>query len=258
MFSFSESWPAAIAGVVIVIASITLGVWAGDGIFRRLLNGVIGLVISYVVVTALVITCSWMINNEDRNTETVSTGTYPIQSFGMSSGQEYPLILGSSSYAAQLEVEAGASLFGSYFLLSQTAGSASTISFEHDGLTYWLDIPASVTTFVRTYEVEPSVSLIFKQEVYPNREAWNFRDDLMLELTTTTTYDREGCILEFVNFFWSCSGSDVYAKSVTTESISDVQLRQGLAPWVNAYLESAVITLTPEMYDQLTGAIPTQ
>ncbi|HVX24196.1 MAG TPA: hypothetical protein VG992_02535, partial [Candidatus Saccharimonadales bacterium] len=158
------------------------------------------------------------------------------QQFGLQSGQTYPLVLGARLGGSDTNVSAHAGLFSANVAVSSKPDSALSVSFEHAGKSYLLELPTNEITFIQSTTKKPSVTLnLASHTVYSG-------------LIVTTNYSH--CHFEIHNFATTCSRrvlSRTYALSSTA------QLR-GLAAVVSRSFSSAVITLTPTMYQRVLNS----
>lgn len=229
----------------------------------EIIGGVAGVMLSIGLFAGFLYGLSWCVvallsgafnGITTPTTTTIASDEYVIQSFGMEPDKTYPLVLGSLGPTSQTDITAYSSILGgSYFSFSQTTGSAYKFSYTYNDITVPIDISTKVTTFKRVEGVEPTIELIFQDYVPP--QAWYDPEEGygMAPLMITQTVDTE-CVYEWVGIFWSCSSIDDIITE-TKETVSEDQLAYGPVPWVDAYLDRAVVTLPPEMYDQLIGVI---
>lgn len=157
--------------------------------------------------------------------------------FGLQSGVQYPLQLGSrfAGTSGHLAVDSG--LFYTRGEGAWSPATAVSLGFENpDGRSWILEIPVSRITFIQDAGAKPSVVVNLNGSSYgPDFE---------------TTIDHGGC-LKIEWGWWLCATGE----PTVTLSVSDDAERAGLAPIVaQAFSDggsSATITLTPEQYDAL-------
>lgn len=164
----------------------------------------------------------------------VPTSIDAAREFGLESNVEYELVLGSRFGGTSVEAESNSGLFFANSYISSKPASALSVGFVHGDKSYILDIPVSKITFVQTQEKTPSVSLRISEVKFAG-------------IDTRIEYDN--CNFSFVNLYALCSQPITRATYTLSEKVE----RRGLAPIVAAYLDSATVTLTHEMYDTILG-----
>lgn len=204
---------------------------------ERLLKGVAVMAGLYTVVNSIIFAGGWMMANVG---ETSSETPYAeaASHFGLESGEEYPLRLGSRISGTSGHVAVGGSLFYVYGEGSWNPATIVSLGFENsDGKSWIIEIPMNRVTFIQKSDANPSVVV--------HLVGYGYR------MGFATTIHPGGCKLNVQFGWWLCEQS----QSTVTYSASDEAERVGLAPIVARAFEddrsSATITLTPEQYDAL-------
>lgn len=161
------------------------------------------------------------------------------ESFGLKSDEPYPLVLGDRIEGSVGSVTASANhgFFKSRAYASATLrpGSAISVSFVHQRNSYVLEIPVSISTFTQQEGVAPTVSL-------------HLNDMENSSYGVGEIDDSRPCKPVIETVLLMCH------RSITrTYPINELTAQRGLAVLLSDsdVLDSAHITLTPEMYDQI-------
>lgn len=251
MFVFNEALPASLFLLAIMLVAVLSALRPTRNfgneripVSHRIREAVVTLVVFAAICNATTwIGSAWA--NSSTTEERFDSGVYPTESFGLTPGESYPMSLGQLGYASTIDVARAPF----YFSLQEQSGSAAIVSVTHEGETYFLEIPVSLTKYHQVEGVEPSMKLFFNTgDIFMQR-------DVMGQLQTTQTDTYGACQSKFVNFFWSCVQGELVSSESVTEELTQAQLDAGLPYWVQKYLKRAEITLTPEMHDQLIGKI---
>jgi len=154
--------------------------------------------------------------------------------FGLESGRPYPLVLGERLGGSAVSARAAAGWFTATASVNTQPGSAVSVSFTQGDKSYILELPTAKVTFVQSKDAQPSVAIYLGNATgYP------------MKVTSDT-----GCTTIIESGFLACRRVVSYGVS-----ISDDDLRHGLPPIVQGNLDSATITLTPDMYGKVLGKI---
>jgi hypothetical protein len=153
------------------------------------------------------------------------------ESFGLKSGQTYPLELGERLGGSVVTARRG---FVSFTIRSQPTSALSVSFTSPDNKSYILELPVSKLTFIKTTDAEPQMMLRLNSNM-------NLLGDY-------ETVDQPPCKLGIEALMTVCRRT-VTERLVPKEGI----MERGLSPIVMDYLDSAEITLTPEMYDRVLG-----
>lgn len=196
-------------------------------------NRVLGWAITWLVVGAILNGITWAASRSA--TKEMPTYTMGASTFGLESGTEYPLVLGIRTGGSQIDATLRSGLFTASATVSSTPASSFPVSFEHEGKTYMLELPASQVVFDTTAATSADAAVT----VY-----------LVNKAARLGEYSYESCRFTITNLVAWCmpNGEAIFTPS-------DDTLRRGLAPIVQASLDSATVKLTPEMYNQLLGRI---
>ena len=146
-------------------------------------------------------------------------------SFGLKSGVEYPLDLGSRFSGTSGEISGGSFRIHGEF----RPATAIFIEFENGDYSDILELQTSQITFRQSDVDEPSMAITLHNGLY------------------AFVHNNSPCQFVFYNLFPECQRET----SVDTVVLSDQARRKGLAPIVQDNLESAVITLSPEALQEL-------
>jgi len=219
---------------------------------RRIITSIIALVVGVAIINGFSWVTTLVTNPGGTDSKTLATSKAVTTAFGLTPKQSYPLVLGSrvGSSENNLNVESG--LFFTYVSLHTMSGSAVTVSFTHQSDTYMLEIPTVKTVFVQSTTATPSVTFYFQKSSYDKYEDYYYGTPLLKQ---TVTKDYTSCSPQVANLTIICGNVKLVSKDIKAVPLSATAMRHGLAPIVTKYIDSATITLTPQMYDQLSGRI---
>lgn len=163
--------------------------------------------------------------------------------YGLNSGQEYPVLIGDRADGTTGEGYFHSGLFGASGKFSVQPGSGVVVGYAtEDGNSYLLTLPADRVVFRQVEGAEPSMQLYLHDSVTDG-----YGEMSSVEVAPTT------CDWK-MNWFVlnrTCNYTPVNAPSELI--LSDNAERRGLAPLVTDHFDSAVITLPPELYQELVG-----
>lgn len=162
--------------------------------------------------------------------------------FGLRSGSEYPLVLGSRVGGSKGEGSFSGNFFHISGSMSVQPATATSVSFQNGNASYILELPTSKITFVQDASHTPTVKLYLKN-LDVHARGLDGSDG------TSAAYDYGECRVVVVNFWLNC----VKPTLARTIHLDDAVQRRGLSPVVADNFDSATVTLTPEMYKQLLG-----
>lgn len=192
------------------------------------------LAILYIIVNALVFPLSATMVDDPYRSATLPEAT---AHFGLEAGKEYPLQIGDRIARTSGDASTHDRLF--YASASALAPSSGvSLGFENSSGKSWIfKIPTSQITFEKTATNDAESKIV----VHLDEEAHAPYSDFKVQREHTD------CRLKVSWGWWLCD------RSVTSESlvVSDEAERRGLAAIVDNPNTSVVITLTPEMYEQL-------
>jgi hypothetical protein len=163
-------------------------------------------------------------------------GTHIVsQELGLESGKSYSVQLGT-----RVQGSTGSGVFyGGFFSssgrVSLQPGSSVSMGFASGDSSYILEVPMSKVHFVKSASVNDASVQLYLQNVAENGYGAMKSVDTRCE---TVIYSL---------VLWQlCKDTFEYRLPADVE-------RRGLAPIVTEYLDSATITLSPELYDRLLG-----
>lgn len=191
------------------------------------------------VVVVNVIAWSSSYSGKQDRTATVSE---VAGKFGLTSGSEYPLVLGSRIGGSKGEGSVSGGFFSISGSMSVQPATATSVNFQDGNASYILELPTSKITFVQDASHAPTVKLYLKN-LDVHSSGLDGSDG------TSVVYSYGECRVTVVNFWLNC----VKPTTATTIRLNDVVQRRGLSPVVADNFDSATVTLTPEAYKQLLG-----
>ena len=217
-----------------------------DGVFAA---GALWL-FGYAVVTVIVLLTSLFSKPVTPANEPLAY-SYVSEQMGLSSGNSYPLVLGSRTGGSSGETDVSTTLTSGLFSAratttmqsSSTPASAVSLGYTYEGKTYILEMPTSRITFIQSEDGEPSVTIWLSGE-----STFDFGQKVY------EPYAATGCQWTFNNILVMCLWPD-YNGPAPTPTIDAHASDVGLAPVIQGGFDRATITLTPEMYRQLLGII---
>lgn len=162
------------------------------------------------------------------------------QQFGLTSGDEYPLVLGSRISGSSGSGSVSGNFFSIYGESSTQPATAISISFTHGDASYILEIPTSKITFKKSEGPSKVQLFLNDRDLY---------DGYAENPVASTTFTYGACRLVMVNLWLNCVKPQTSAKTTLNSAVQ----RQGLSPVVAKNLDSAIVTLTPSAYKQLLG-----
>ncbi|MDO5343983.1 MAG: hypothetical protein Q4F02_03705 [Candidatus Saccharibacteria bacterium] len=220
-----------------VIVAATEGEGALDERLKKLRKRLGVLAVLYCIANMTVFTFSLSRAFSVERTHETEYATAAAH-FGLQSGVQYPLQLGSRFAGTSGEMSVNGGIFSVYGEGSWSPATAVSLGFENpDGRSWILEIPVSRITFVQDAGAKPNVLINLNGSSYdPEFKA---------------TIDHGGCHLKIEWGWWLCAAGE----PKVALSVSDDAERAGLAPIVaQAFSDggsSATITLTPQQYDAL-------
>ncbi len=222
-------WTVLVLFIYIVVGGIGVLAITEDARTRRgkILTGMIGWLIGFAVVNGV----TWMFSG--ANSRPSEPGVHAVSSeFGLVAGQSYPVRLGSRVSGTQ-----GAFFWGGIFSggsATMSPGTAISVSFTNGSDSYILEIPTSKVTFSQTSSTSSTVRLYLLNNWMDG--AGEFKE---------TSNSCETLIHSLV-LLSRCDTSYAF-------HMDDDVRRRGLAPIVADNIDSATITLSPELYSRLLG-----
>lgn len=170
----------------------------------------------------------------------MSTYTEVAAHFGLESGKQYPLNLGSrfSGTSGHMSVSGGA--FYVYGSGSWSPATAVSLGFKSlDDRSWILEVPTSRITFIQEDGATPSMAV-------------NLGDEWAAGLGFAQVNAPAPCTVRFDYGWWHCTFPE---GNTTTQSVLPEAEKAGLAPVVSqAFTQggaTAEITLTPQQFDAL-------
>lgn len=150
---------------------------------------------------------------------------------GLESGKPYPVQIGSRVDGSVGEGYFYGGIFSSGGAVSIQPGSSVSMSFSNDSQSYILNIPMNKVVFEQSNDAESSVQLYLLDSRRGGFGSYGVDCRLVIQS------------LMFIN------------RCDVTDDLNDFEAtqRRGLAPIVTEYLDSATITLSPELYQELLG-----
>jgi hypothetical protein len=238
---FHDNWSLLALFIYFVGALICFGIaafsWEGAK-RRRTKQWITGVIIFAVGVTA-VNGISWIASSSSIGDRSATIGEVS-KSFGLTSANEYPLVLGSRISGSSGSGYVSGSFFSVHGSSSEQPASAISVSFTHGDASYILEIPTAKITF--------------KQSEGPSKVQLFLDTDTLYDWyteypTAKTAFTYGACQPVVVNLWLNCVKPQTSATTVLNATVQ----RKGLSPLVAKHLDSAVITLTPEEYKLLLG-----
>ncbi len=242
---FHDGW-AALALAIYIVGGLICWVlasigWEGSPSKRAelyaWLTGVSLFLVGVMVVNAI----SWS-SSYDHKDDRTATVAEVVGKFGLTSGDEYPLVLGSRVSGSKGEGSVSGGFFSISGSMSVQPATATSVSFQNGNASYILELPTSKITFVQDANHAPTVKLYLKN-LDVHSSGLDGSDG------TSVVYSYGECRVAVVNFWLNC----VKPTTAVTVHLDDAVQRRGLSPVVADNFDSATITLTPEMYKQLLG-----
>lgn len=200
---------------------------------ERIVRGIVGLVILAGLITAynLYFYFSSAEDTDDRQ----ATVSEALEHFGLTPGEKYPLTLGDRITGSVGE----GSLNGAFGFVSGSGqikpGSALTISYKSQGRTYLIEPIASNISYIENSDSEPTIEIYIKDGDAPS--------------VGEIKYTYGECEVVFRDMVFQC------VKDVTAEEylITAEEDRRGPGSIIANHFDSAVVTLTPDMFKQVIG-----
>ncbi|MEO7904913.1 MAG: hypothetical protein ABIR91_03920 [Candidatus Saccharimonadales bacterium] len=208
----------------------------------------LGIVIAAATSFAVVNTTTYLVsaNSGERSRATVSE---VAKSFGFVSGKAYPLVLGDRFVGSSGELDIQSGLFSFTASGSTKPATAISVSFEHQGKSYLLELPTKNITFIQADDKKPvlKINLKHRNALYSD---YNYSSGKGLgSLDTLVTRTFGDCAEQWVDFTLRC----IRPVETTEIRIGKTIDLDGLSPIMDEHFRNAQITLTPEMYHQLLG-----
>lgn len=194
----------------------------------------------YTIVNIIVFVPSWLTANV--NQEYRAPYAEAAEYFGLKSGVEYPLNLGSRISGTSGQSSVSGNWFYVYGEGSWTPATTLSLGFQsNSGRSWILEVPVSRVTFIQDADADPSVKITLRGDTR----------GLGFNMKKTNP----GCDVKVLAGWWVCIPPD---EPLYTLSASDDAERAGLAPVLaQAFAEgnaSAEITLTPKQYNALLNS----
>ena len=163
-----------------------------------------------------------------------------VSSFGLESGEEYPIVIGDKTTVDSGQVSYGGGMFYVKGEGQWTSSTSILVAFEGDNGSYILEIPISRVTFdVRQNIEEASMSVYVPDTKQPEEVAYWQHSYTCNNSTWSYGWVRANC-------------TALPSRLIVSDDVS----RQGLSPVIaDAFKESAgaKITLSPSMYNNILG-----
>lgn len=164
-----------------------------------------------------------------------------VSSFGLESGEEYPIVIGDKTAVDSGQVSYGGGMFYVKGEGQWTSSTSILVAFEGDNGSYILEIPVSRITFdVRQNIEEASMSVYVPDTKQPEEVAYWQHSYTCNNSTWSYGWVRANC-------------TALPSRLVVSDDVS----RQGLSPVIaDAFKGSAgaKITLSPSMYNDILGS----
>lgn len=155
------------------------------------------------------------------------------ESQGLKTDTPYPVVIGSRVQGSTGGGYFYGGIFSSSVSFDMRPGSAVSMSFQSGDSSYIFEVPMNKLTFKLADSAGSTVTL------YLEEFAGNFGTSVVKESNCRPA-------IASVVLVKRCDESVVYAPYAA-------DIRRGLAPVVNGYLDSATIELSPELYEQILG-----
>ncbi|HEY8885898.1 MAG TPA: hypothetical protein VIM31_00130 [Candidatus Microsaccharimonas sp.] len=239
---FHDGW-ALLAAIIYIIGGlvcwfITSVNWEGSRNYRWWKELITGLVL-FAIGVAAVSGIAWAVSAGSTADRSATIGEVS-KDFGLTSGKEYPLVLGSRISGSSGSGHIVSNFFSVYGSASEQPATAISVSFTHNDASYILEIPTAKITFRKSDGPSKVQLFLNTNKLY---------DEYAEDPAASTTFSYGACKPVVVNLWLNCVKPQTDAVTVLNESVQ----RKGLSPIVADNLDSAVITLTPEAYTQLLG-----
>lgn len=162
--------------------------------------------------------------------------------FGLESGHEYPLELGSRLGGTSATITTSSGFFTAHTTVNLEASSILSIGFTSpDGRSYILEVPTTSVTFDQDAAAEPTVVIYLSDTRYSSAE---------YSYGTMVPVNQESCDW-IVNTVFPVCQRDKADWELQLHEYDEQHLT--LAQVVTDNVESVDITLTPEMYNRILG-----
>lgn len=225
-------WIPALVIIVGFVLSLAIGFGAGNTVLEKVAGTTVLFLIGLAGLNVMTLLGSSS-SQGDRSARPAEVSEY----FGLVPGQAYPMVIGDRIIGPSGSGWLSSGLFTVRGGFDIQPGSAVSVGFQHEEKSYILELPMSGITFVQDEEAEPSIVVYLEEH------------SRYYSVTTDVSYTYGPCTFVLQDFLWMC-----HKETVSVEySFFDEITRAGLAPVVADNFQSAVITLTPEMYAELLG-----
>lgn len=202
------------------------------GLWKVFLVGLLPVIVVAQIASALVSGLSR--ENDDATTIDLA------EHFGLTSGQESPLIMGDRGSGVVGGSVAQSGFFGSHAAVDLRPTSTLSVGFEKEGSWWQLTLPTDTVEYTKGAE-QPTMTVWLNELSYGEPDSGNFENDVYWDNTWGA------CTWKIHNLWITCEKELLSSELIVSPEVE----RAGLANVVNQHFASARINLTNEQHAEI-------
>ena len=197
----------------------------------------------FTVGAAILNAFAWGASEESQEDRTASVREQ-LAYFGFTPGVQYDLLLGPTISGTVGEGSVSGSFLGFSGSATARPGSALTVDFQNENKTYVIEPLVENITFDRTIDAKPTIEIYLRgiDETFAVSDASKVGGDLV-------DYRYGECEPRFKDLILQCIKPTLEVVTTITEDT----VRRGPGSLIAEHYHSAIVTLTPEMFEALRG-----